>query len=97
VSKPRFELGQCVATPGALAAIEENRTYPIVFLARHQSGDWGDLSANDKRANEHALIDGSRILSAYLLPDGRKLWVITEAINDDNRRASTCVLLPGEY
>jgi hypothetical protein len=97
-TKPLFDLGQCVATPGALEALEENYTFPIIYLARHQSGDWGCLTADDKAMNDAALTDESRILSAYVLPDGTtKIWVITEAVGDDGKRESTCILLPSEY
>jgi hypothetical protein len=92
-----FSLGQCVATPGALTALEDNATFSIVFLHRHRTGDWGNLGAEDKARNDAALVDESRIFSAYILPDGQKIWVITEAVNDDGERASTCILLPSEY
>jgi hypothetical protein len=56
------------------------------------SGDWGDdLCDEDKDANNRALLDGSRILSAYRALDV-KVWVITEA-----DRSSTLILLPSEY
>ncbi len=28
---------------------------------------------------------------------GVKIWVITEAVNDEGNRSSTCILLPEEY
>ena len=48
MSKALFSLGQVVATPGALAALEEAGQHPFVFLSRHVSGDWGNLVAEDK-------------------------------------------------
>ena len=39
--KPRFPLGQLVATPGAIDALAEAEQMPIEFLRRHVSGDWG--------------------------------------------------------
>ena len=63
-----------------------------MLLARHLSGQWGDLDAHDQQANDAALRDGSRLLSAYTLDDGTRIWVLTEA-----DRSSTCVLLPSEY
>ena len=87
-----FPLGQAVATPGALEALQEAGQNPAEFLNRHVNGDWGDLDAEDKSANERALHDGSRIFSAYSTSAGVKLWVITEA-----DRSSTCILLPSEY
>jgi hypothetical protein len=59
--------------------------------------DWGDLCDEDRQANDLALIDGSRILSAYRTSLGEKIWVITEAVDDAGNRAATTVLLPGEY
>lgn len=93
----KFQLGRPVATPGALAAMANTGESPAKFLALHVSGDWGVMSADDKRANERALEDGSRIFSAYLLADQTKIWVITEATDDAGSRGSTCILLPEEY
>lgn len=92
-----FELGQCRATHGAMGALEDNQLPPIVLLQRHAAGDWGILSADDWQRNQDALTDGERILSNYVLPDGQKLWVITDAKDDDGVRESTCILLPSEY
>jgi len=96
-SQPLFELGQVVGTPAALAALEENGRSPLEFLARHQVGDWGVVDDEDKALNDRAVRDGSRILSAYLLDDQEKLWVITEATDEQGRRAATTILLPAEY
>jgi hypothetical protein len=95
--KAKLDLGQLVATPGALAALEAARQQPGEFINRHLRGDWGDLDDEDRRLNDEALIDGGRILSSYTTRKGEKLWVITEACGDDGRRASTCLLLPEEY
>ncbi len=92
-----FELGRLVATPGALAALEASGQTPDFFLAKHASGDWGDVSPGDAALNDAAVRDGSRIFSAYRTLRGTKLWVITEAEGDGGKRASTCVLLPEEY
>jgi hypothetical protein len=87
-----FNLGQVVATPGALHVLEESGEDPHLYLGRHVTGDWGELSCEDKAANTLALITGERILSSYRTSRGAKLWVITEA-----DRSSTCLLLPEEY
>jgi hypothetical protein len=95
--QPLFNLGQIVATPGALALLEKHGVQPATFLRRHVCGDWGDLDKSDRAANDAAVKDGSRILSAYGI-DKDKFWVITEAVGDDGvTRSSTCVLLPSEY
>lgn len=88
----KFPLGQVVATPGALKVLEDAKQSPAEFLARHRSGDWGDVSAGDGRANDLAVKGGERLLSSYKTRGGVTIWVITEA-----DRASTCVLLPEEY
>jgi len=90
--RPLFSLGQCVATPGALAALEEAGQSPADFLNRHVRGEWGDIHPDDEGANEQALKDGARIFSVYRTSKGVKVWVITEA-----DRSSTCILLPDEY
>lgn len=94
---PRFKVGQTVATPGALEALEKAGQTPWEFLARHVQGDWGEVDADDKQANENALIDGSRILSAYTTKGNDRIWIITEAEGDDGNRLATTILLPDEY
>lgn len=91
-----FSLGQTVATPGALALLQSKNCEPITLLRRHQAGDWGDLDSEDKAANDEALQSGARLLSAYVLGEDR-VWLITEAQEDDGHRAVTTVLLPKEY
>ena len=88
----RFLLGRLVATPGALQALEDASQHPAEFLARHQAGDWGDLEEADKQENELSVLNNLRILSAYTLTTGVKIWVITEA-----DRSATTILLPSEY
>jgi hypothetical protein len=90
--KPKFPLGQLVATPGALRALQEAGQSPTFFLEKHVVGDWGEICADDRRANDEALVTGERLLSAYRTLKGVKIWVITEA-----DRSSTCCLLPSEY
>ena len=96
-SSPNFELGQTVATPGALKAIHQAGQSVIPILARHAACDWGDLGDEDKLLNNEALKDGSRLLSAYQLRSGVRVWCITEAADDSGHRAVTTVLLPEEY
>src|SRR5262249_37743954 len=93
----KFPLGRLVATPGAIEALAESGQTPAFFIDRHLRGDWGDVDAEDWQANDRALQDGSRLLSAYRTLKGKKLWVITEAAGDDGKRAATTILLPDEY
>ena len=92
-----FDLGQVLATPGALEAMQESSECAADFLNRHACGEWGELCDEDKALNNEALKDGSRILSAYHTTLGQKLWIITEAVDDNGRRAATTILLPEEY
>ena len=88
----RFSLGRLVATPGALTALSAANQAPFEFLARHQCGDWGDLSPEDKAENDLSVQEGFRILSAYRTRTNVKIWIITEA-----DRSVTTILLPEEY
>ncbi|NVZ09757.1 hypothetical protein HW932_10840 [Allochromatium humboldtianum] len=90
--QPLFSLGRLCTTPGALATLASLSLSPWSFLARHQRGDWGDLDADDRRANTLAVIQGSRVFSAYDLGHHQSLWIITEA-----DRSVTTLLLPEEY
>lgn len=90
---PRFPLGRVVATPGALEALDAYGGSPALLLARHQSGDWGEVPSEDARENELSVERGYRVVSSYAVgEDGAKVWIITEA-----DRSSTCILLPEEY
>ena len=88
----KFQPGQIVATPGALDAFETSGEAPLAFLERHLAGDWGELDEHDTRENELSLQHGWRLLSAYTLSTGVKVWCITEA-----DRSVTTFLLPDEY
>jgi hypothetical protein len=89
---PKFPLGAIVATPGALEAIFCAGKCPMDYVERHLAGDWGELDADDRQANDRALIEGTRLFSAYVLPSSEKIWIITEA-----DRSATTLLLPEEY
>ena len=97
ICKPKFNLGQVLATRGALEALEESGQTPQFFLEKHVSGDWGEVCEEDKLLNDQALVDGSRLLSAYRTLKNERLWIITEAVGDDGRRFSTTILKPSEY
>ena len=89
---PRREviIGRVLATPGALDELHKDDMFHAFF--RHASGDWGEVDEEDWNANENALDDGGRLLSAYTDRKGNRFWIITEA-----DRSSTTILLPEEY
>ena len=90
--QPLFDLGQLVATPGALTALEKAGQNAMEFLSRHVTGDWGDIPEEDRKENQYSLEHGFRLLSSYRTHAGTKLYVITEA-----DRSVTTILLPEEY
>jgi hypothetical protein len=94
----KFELGQIVATPGAMAACSS--AHLAACLKRHARGDWGVIHAEDKALNDKSVTGGARLMSAYPIDPGQPsagfgentLWIITEA-----DRSATTFLLPDEY
>lgn len=111
-STPRFALGRVVATPGALALMHVTNSNPFMLLAKHVTGDWGEIDPEDVVTNEDALEHGLRVLSVYRLPlqavVGKGVAPVQpsqEADEDDNRiwviteadRSVTTLLLPEEY
>lgn len=92
IPQAKFQLGQILATPGALEALQRSGQSPFVFLSRHAAGDWGDVCPEDWRANDRDLRHGGRLLSAYHTAMKEKLWIITEA-----DRSATTILFPEEY
>lgn len=86
----KFRLGHIVATPNALSQLTNEDI--LMGIQRHQAGDWGDVDAHDRVANERALKEGTRLLSVFCSGAGIKFWLITEA-----DRSATTVLLPEDY
>jgi hypothetical protein len=86
----KFRLGRIVSTPNALDSITQDDI--LAAIGRHQSGDWGDVCPEDRKANDESLVDSTRILSVYHAANGTKFWLITEA-----DRSVTTVLLPEDY
>lgn len=91
--RPRFALGELYATPGVIQALKEAMLSAGIYLGRHLCGDWGDVDREDWDANNQALEEGGRVLSAYTLPHtGATIWIITE-----HDRSRTTMMLPEEY
>ncbi len=89
------QLGRLVWTRGVnekMTEVAKFAEFVLDCLKRHAAGDWGDLGEEDKKANDAALKDGSRLLSAYEKPGLPKIWIITEW-----DRSVTTVLFPEEY
>ena len=86
----RFKLGHIVATPNALAQLTQEDI--LMGIQRHQAGDWGDVSEEDRQENELSLKQGFRLLSVYHAANHTQFWILTEA-----DRSATTVLLPEDY
>ena len=95
--KAKFLLGKLYSTCG-VAELQRQEpgfmTHVWHSLERYKQGDWGDLTAADKTANNEALENGGRILAAYEHPDHPdwRIWIITEADH-----SCTTILFPDEY
>lgn len=89
---PKFDLGQVVATPGALAALEQHQISPLTLVSRHVRADFGDIDQQDWQTNLAALRYGNRIVSAYAIAPDVVIWIISEG-----DRSVTTLLLPSEY
>ena len=86
-----FALGAVVATQRVREVF--SGPYLASCVARHASGDWGDLSEEDLRLNDLALEQGGPLVSFYRHPvGGRGLYIITTA-----DRSKTTILLLEEY
>ena len=85
--KPLFDLGQLVATPGALAALEKTGQNAMDFLSRHVTGDWGEIPEEDKKENQFSLEKGFRLMSSYRTTAGETsmLNVLGKFIPSDER------------
>jgi hypothetical protein len=93
LARPLFPLGRLLSTSGAMDLMTRTRTTVSSLLRRQSCGDWGIVDESDKRANDLAVTNGTRILSAYALGPGQeKLWLITGA-----DRSATTFLTPCEY
>ena len=86
----KFELGQTLVTPAALDQIPDDEIQTAI--GRHENGDWGNLTDEDKAENDWSVENGARILSTYKSSAGTEFWIITEA-----DRSATTVLLPSDY
>lgn len=95
-----MEYGTLYFTAGIAEAARTDEAFAreiVEAFARYQSGDWGDLCAEDRQQNEEALITGARIMGSYITQRSGKIWIITEAEDDAGHRSATTILYPSEY
>lgn len=90
-----ISIGQLVATRGVAYEMQENSEFEKFVrksFSRHASGDWGEISEDDKATNDYALVNGERLFSSYEYNKDTKIWIITEW-----DRSATTILFPEEY
>ena len=94
-----FSLGHVVATPDALALMQQHKVSVPQLLHRHLTGDWQAMCKADRDANWIAVLEEeTRVFSSFdIAPKGHtgqpiKIWVITEW-----DRSVTTILLPQDY
>jgi hypothetical protein len=89
----KFPLGQIMMTRAINDRVADDTAFAKLVwnsLLRHANGDWGDLDKADVQANNEAVLNGERLLSAY--GSSEKIWIITEW-----DRSVTTILFPGDY
>jgi hypothetical protein len=78
---------------------EERSKFLTSCIMRTILGSWGDLEAEDIAANDAAMLDGARTLSAYK-HEGVKLWVFSYMYDQPNlntRSRRIEVMFPEDY
>ena len=92
IIESKFDFGRVVATTTLANYCEKKGFSMLPYLIRHANGDWVDVCKEDWKSNDEALKNGLRLLSEYKLPDGRRIWIITEW-----DRSATTLLFPEDY
>ena len=90
MSAAKFPVGTIVATANAKRHLTPDDI--LTGLLRHVSGDWGDVSKDDRKENDLSLEKGFRLVSVYHAANQMKFWIISEA-----DRSVTTVLMPEDY
>jgi hypothetical protein len=92
----RHNLGRVVATAAVAAAVPHHQI--TALLDRHAGGDWGDLDADDKTANDNASRSGiGRLFSSYATSEHGTIWIITDDIRGEGEGPITTVMFPEDY
>lgn len=92
IIESKFNFGNVVATTPLFEYCKARGFALFPYMVRHASCDWGDVFKEDWESNDEALKNGQRLLSEYKLPDGKRIWIITEW-----DRSATTLLFPEDY
>ena len=84
----KFPLGEILVTPRARQALAASRQSIEELLARHQAGDWGEVTIDERRLNDEGIAKRFNLVSAYRTHSGQRLTIVTKA-----DRATTLVHL----
>jgi hypothetical protein len=76
LEKQIFPLGLVTATPNAIRHLPPADIETA--LARHSTGDWGEVSPEDWQENDRSLTEGFRRFSVYRSSNGVEFAIITE-------------------
>ncbi len=101
----KIQIGKVYATKGVSGDIEQNkkfREFINISINRHINKDFGEMEEEDIESNKKAINNGNRIFSSYKIDENlnnenEKLWIITEAENENKERKYTTILYPKEY
>lgn len=85
----RFPLGRVVITPAAAEWLPAEMIARA--LARHQAGDWGDVSAEVASENDEAIARGGLLISCYF-KRGPLFRIVTSG-----DRSTTTVSVPADH
>ena len=102
----KFVSRRIVATPGAIALLNERTVDMPLLIQHHLFGDWGDSDSDEIELNEFAVANDLRVWSTYRICDWHTqlgmsaedraelptVWILTEF-----DRCLTTVILPSEY
>ena len=92
-----IELGQTVMTRSVAIKVNSSWLYKGFVedsLHKFKNKDFGDISEDDKQANEDALENGGMVMGAYSKGKVR-IWIMRDP--DGNGSFVTTVLFPDEY
>ena len=101
----KIQIGEVYATRGVNEDTEGNEKFRKFInncINRHINEDFGEMEEEDIESNKEAINNGSRIFSSYKIDENlnnenEKLWIITEAENENKEREYTTILYPKEY
>jgi len=75
----KFKLGKVVVTTKAAEVLSRAGWKCEELAARHQQGDWGDVTDAERQLNDDGLRRQFNLVSHYVTDDGERITVVTMA------------------